>query len=125
MNFFLDGPYITLEEPVVKSVEVNDENITIPCTGKSYPTPDVIWKKNGKEIQLRENSTRTANDAIYQIITQSGWDSKTNVYLQVTSTLFLRPNGIKYEDHGNYTCEVLNKNESSIPLTKTVEVQCK
>jgi hypothetical protein len=104
---------------MVKSVKINDKNITIPCTGKSYPTPDVIWKKDGKEIQLRENSTE-----IYQIITQSGWDNKSNVYLEVTSTLFLRPNGIQHEDHGNYTCEVLNKNESSIPLTKTVEVQC-
>jgi hypothetical protein len=110
---------------MVRKVEVNDTNITIPCRGKSYPTPDVIWKKNGTEIQLRENSTGTPDDSVYQIITQSGWDNKSNVYLEVTSTLFLRPNGIQHVDHGNYTCEVLNKNESSIPLTKTVEVQCK
>ena len=108
----------------MKNVEVNDTDVTILCTGKSYPTPDVIWKKNGTEIQLRQNSTG-ANDSVYQIITPSGWDNKSNVYLEVMSTLFLRPNGIEYKDHGNYTCEVLNKNESSSPVTKTVEVQCK
>ena len=116
-----------MEEPSLKKVAKNDKNITISCTGKSYPTPDVIWKKNGKQIQLRENSTGIANDSVYQIRIQSGRDSKSNTSLQVTSTLFLRPNGIKYEDHGTYTCEVWNKNESdeTVELTRNVEVQCK
>lgn len=43
----------------------------------------------------------------------------------VISTLYLRPNGIKYEDHGNYTCEVLNDDESDVPRSETVEIQCK
>ena len=123
--FTLYGPYIIIEEPSLKTVRKNDKNITIPCTGKSYPSPDVIWKKNGKEIQLRENSTGIANDSVYQIITQSERDDKSNMSLQVTSTLFLRPNGIKYEDHGTYTCKVWNINESNetVELTQTVEVQ--
>ncbi|CAB4042155.1 hemicentin-1-like isoform X3, partial [Paramuricea clavata] len=152
------GPYLFLKEQNLKIVEVNEKNITIPCTGRSYPTPRVIWKKDGKEIQSRENiidasinsteasnnstevsnnsteasnnstevsnnSTGASNNFIYQISTPSRLDNKSNVSIEVTSTLFVRTNGIKYEDHGNYTCEVLNVNESSIPLSKTVEIQ--
>ncbi|CAB4028619.1 titin-like isoform X15, partial [Paramuricea clavata] len=154
----LYGPYLFLKEQNLKIVEVNEKNITIPCTGRSYPTPRVIWKKDGKEIQSRENiidasinsteasnnstevsnnsteasnnstevsnnSTGASNNFIYQISTPSRLDNKSNVSIEVTSTLFVRTNGIKYEDHGNYTCEVLNVNESSIPLSKTVEIQ--
>ena len=124
-DIFTDGPYIFLETPSLRIVKVNEKNITIVCKGESYPTPRVVWKKNGTLIPSRENSTKVANDSVYQIITNSGWNKKTNVYLKVTSTLFLRPNGIKYEDHGIYTCEVLNVNESSQPLKRSVEVQCK
>ena len=122
----LDKPEIFLETRTI-IVNVNDKNITIPCRGKSYPKPSVIWKKDNSNITIPspENSTEAANDSVYQMITESGWDSKSNEYLEVTSTLFLRPSGIRYEDHGNYTCEVLNANESSIPLNETVEVQCK
>ncbi len=122
--FSLDGPRITLQ-PSLKIVKVNQTNIVIPCIGTSYPTPTVIWKKDGVIIQSPKKLTKASNDSVYQIITQSGWDNKSNVNLNVTSRLFLRPNGIKYEDHGNYICEVLNVNESSIPRSKTVEIQCK
>ncbi len=122
----LDEPEIFLK-PRTIIVNVNDKYIIIPCRGKSYPKPYVIWKKDNSNITIPslENSTEAANDSVYQIIKKSGWDNKSNEYLGATSTLFLRPNGIKYEDHGNYSCEVLNANESSIPLSKTVEVQCK
>ena len=130
--FSLDGPYLILKGKNLKIVEVNEKNITISCTGRSYPTPRVIWKKDGKEIQLRENlteasnnSTEASNNFVYQISTPSRPDNKSNVSIEVTSTLFLRTNGIKFEDHGNYTCEVLNVNESSVPLSKTVEIQCR
>ncbi|CAB4044796.1 titin-like, partial [Paramuricea clavata] len=119
------GPYLILKEQGLKIVEVNEKNITIPCTGRSYPTPSVIWKKDGEKIHLRENLTEASNNFVYQISTLSRLDNKSNVSIEVTSTLFLRTNGIKYEDHGNYTCEVLNVNESSIPLRETVEIQCK
>ena len=128
----LDGPYLILEEQSPKIVEINEKNITIPCTGRSYPTPSVIWKKDGKKIQLRENlteasnnSTQASNNFVYQISTPLRLDNKSNVSIEITSTLFLRTNGIKYEDYGNYTCEVLNVNESSIPLRETIEIQCK
>ena len=130
--FSLDGPYLILKGKSLKIVEVNEKNITIPCTGRSYPTLSVIWKKDGKKIQLRENLTEASNNSpeasnnfVYQMSTPSQLDNKSNVSIEVTSTLFLRTNGIKYEDHGNYTCEVLNANESSIPLRETVEIQCK
>ena len=65
-----------------------------------------------------------SNDKVYQIQTSPGRDNKLNVPV-VISTLYLRPNGITHEDHGNYTCEVLNPNESNVPRSETVEVQCK
>ena len=103
----------------------NDKNINITCRGESYPTPNVTWKKDGKEI-TRLNATESANASdVYQKITPSGRDNISDVYLVVTSKLFLRPNGIKHEDHGNYTCEVLNANESSQPVKRTVKIQCK
>ena len=114
-----------MQEAGLKIVNENDTNIIIPCKGKSYPTPSVIWKKNGTEIYSPGNLSAASNDTVYQIITRSGFDNKSNVHLEVTSTLFLRANGLKYEDHGNYTCEVLNFNESSVPRIKTVEIQCK
>ncbi len=122
----LDGPYIFLNESIIK-VKVNYKDIIITCRGESYPKPYVIWKKDNSNVTIPslENSTEAANDSVYQIIKKSGWDSKSNEYLEVTSTLFLRPNGIKYDDHGNYTCEVLNAKESNIPVNKTVEIQCK
>ena len=102
----------------------NDKNIIISCEGKSYPTPIVVWKRNGSIINLAENSSVASNDTVYQIKTPPGRDDKLNVPV-VINTLYLRPNGLKYEDHGNYTCEVLNLNESSVPLSETVEIQCK
>ena len=75
-------------------------------------------------IDLAENSSVASNDSIYQIKTSPELDYKLNVPI-VISRLYLRPNGIKYEDHGNYTCEVLNKEESDVPRSDTVDVQCK
>ena len=74
-------------------------------------------------IPLADSSSVASNDSVYQIITLPGRDAK-NVPV-VISTLYLRPNGLKYEDHGNYTCEVLNDNESDVPRSKIVEIQCK
>ena len=121
----IDGPYITVQELGLKIVKENDTNVIIPCKGKSYPTPAVVWKKNGIRIHSPRNLSVASNNTVYQIITRSEFDNKSNVHLEVTSTLFLRTNGLKHEDHGNYTCEVLNFNESSVPLIKTVEIQCK
>ncbi|XP_028410342.1 uncharacterized protein LOC114532921 [Dendronephthya gigantea] len=119
----LFGPHIYLDGPSLRIVKLNVKNNTIPCRGKSYPTPRVVWKKNGTLIPSGENITTVAGDSVYQIITNSGWDEKTKAYLEVTSTLFLRTNGVKEEVHGIYTCEVLNVDESSIPLSKRVEIQ--
>lgn len=114
-----------MQEPRLKIVNKNDTNIVIQCKGRSYPTPSVFWKKNEEDIYSPANLSVASNDTVYQIITKSGVDNKSNVHLEVTSTLFLRTNGLKYEDHGNYTCEVLNVNESSVPRIRTVEIQCK
>ncbi|XP_028394789.1 hemicentin-1-like [Dendronephthya gigantea] len=112
-----------MDGPSLRIVKENVKNFTISCRGKSYPTPHVVWKKNGTLIPSRENITTVAGDSVYQIITNSGWDEKTKAYLEVTSTLFLRTNGVKEEDRGIYTCEVLNVNESNQPLSKSVEIQ--
>ena len=125
ISYLTDGPYVNLTESGIKVVNVNDTNTIIQCTGRSYPTPNVVWKKNGVEIQSWKNFTSASNDMVYQIIKQYGWDNKSNTYLEVRSILYIRPNGIKEKDHGNYTCEVLNANESSQPIKKTVEIQCK
>lgn len=75
-------------------------------------------------IPLADNSSAASNDSVYQIKTSPGRDDKLDVPV-VISTLYLRPNGLKHEDHGNYSCEVLNFNESSVPRIETIEVQCK
>ena len=102
----------------------NDTKVIIQCEGKSYPAPSVVWKRNGTKIYLPKNSSVASNDSIYQIETLPGPNGQLNVPV-VISTLYLRPNGIKYEDHGNYTCEVLNNDETDVPRSETVEIQCK
>ena len=98
----------------------NQRNVSIVCTGMSYPTPQVTWKKNNQPLP------NTVNDStVYQLLKTFSNDSRIDKPIKVTSTLFLRPSGINYEDYGTYTCEVLNRNESTIPVSKMIDVFCK
>lgn len=106
-------------------VHLNERNVSIICKGKGYPLPDVTWKKKNKIIPKFQNSTVASDDLVYQETNLSEFSTKSNSYLQKTSVLFLRKKGITYDDYGNYTCEVLNKNQTSQPLQKTVEILCK
>ena len=117
---FLVRASVTLNHHGILKVKENQRNVSIVCTGMSYPTPQVTWKKNNQSLP------KIGNDStVYQLLKTFAKDSKTDEPIQVTSTLFLRPAGINYEDYGTYTCEVLNRNESTIPLRKMINVLCK
>ncbi|XP_046846179.1 receptor-type tyrosine-protein phosphatase S-like isoform X2 [Xenia sp. Carnegie-2017] len=117
----IDGPFMELNKTELK-VHLNERNVSIICKGKGYPLPDVTWKKKNKIIPKFQNSTVALDDLVYQETNLSEFSTKSNSYLQKTSVLFLRKKGITYDDYGNYTCEVLNKNQTSQPLQKTVEI---
>ena len=116
---------VSINQLNIMKVKLSQTNINITCTGRSYPKPYVSWKKNGMELSII-NTTATANQTtIYQLVEESERNNKTLTVIEVKSTLFLRPAGIGYKDYGNYTCEVLNADESNIPVNETIEIICK
>ena len=116
---------VSVNQLNIMTVKLSQRNINITCTGRSYPKPYVSWKKNGTELSIIKTIATANQNTIYQLIEESEKNNKTLTVIEVRSTLFLRPAGIGYKDYGNYTCEVLNANESKTPLHETIEIICK
>lgn len=98
-----------------------DKYITVDCHGYGKPTPKITWMRNNKSILTVKNFTADYGDKVVQAIFEPSEASPWNV----TSRLYLRVNGVKYQDAGNYTCEVFNGVGTNISATDTVEVLCK
>ena len=97
-------------------MKYKQENVSIICFGNGYPNPKATWKLNGREIYKGMN---TSNRDVYQKVI-------TNVpnLNNVSSTLYFNQAGAKFNNSGNYTCEVSIESATDID-DKTVEVICK
>ncbi|CAH2088358.1 unnamed protein product [Euphydryas editha] len=91
-----------LPDATIKSYE---ENVTLICKVVGNPTPDVIWRYNGKTIELRSFGE------IRYIVTENTMDLIRWVNLTILH--------IRYSDRGNYTCVAENpggKDEKTLTL---------
>lgn len=80
-----------LPDATVKSYE---ENVTVSCKVVGNPTPDVVWRFNGKTVETR------AFGEIRYVITENTLDLIRWVNLTILHA--------RYSDRGNYTCVAEN-----------------
>lgn len=55
--------------------------LTLSCTVRGYPVPEVIWYKDGEEVDLKENLTR--RDSGQYLITASNGVATVNVTVEI------------------------------------------
>lgn len=81
----------TILEPLPDStVKSYDENVTLSCKVVGNPTPEVVWRFNGKTIETR------AFGEIRYVMTENTIDLIRWVNLTILHA--------RYSDRGNYTC---------------------
>ncbi|CAG4987510.1 unnamed protein product [Colias eurytheme] len=85
----------TILEPLPDSTfKSYDENVTLICKVVGNPTPEVVWRFNGKTIELRSFGE------IRYIVTENTLDLIRWVNLTILHA--------RYSDRGNYTCVAEN-----------------
>lgn len=96
----------TILEPVPDAtIKSYEENVTLICKVVGNPTPDVVWRYNGKTIELRSFGE------IRYVVTENTMDLIRWVNLTILHT--------RYSDRGNYTCVAENpggKDEKTLTL---------
>ena len=97
----------------------HDKNITMDCRGFGKPTPKITWMRNNKNITTVENFTADYGDKVVQTIVaaRSPWN--------VISRLYLRVDGVTYQDAGDYICEVFNGVGGNVSATDLLQIFCK
>lgn len=81
----------TILEPLPDAtVKSYDENITLTCKVVGNPTPEVIWRYNGKTVEMK------AFGEIRYIVSENTMDLIRWVNLTIVNA--------RYSDRGNYTC---------------------
>jgi len=98
-----------------------DKNVTVDCYGYGKPLPKITWIRHKTEIPTVYNFTDKDRKKVVQEIFQSSKESPW----KVTSRLYLRLDGVTYQDAGNYTCEVFNGVGGNISASDTLQVFCK
>ncbi|XP_047538929.1 uncharacterized protein LOC125072362 [Vanessa atalanta] len=91
-----------LPDATIKSYE---ENVTLICKVVGNPTPEVVWRYNGKTIELRSFGE------IRYTVTENTMDLIRWVNLTILHS--------RYSDRGNYTCVAENpggKDEKTLTL---------
>ena len=99
----------------------NERNVTVDCYGYGKPLPIVTWRKGNESIR-RRNSTLTTNGR--NGVMQMSFNTSGRPW-NITTRLYLRTNGITYEEAGNYSCEVFNGVGGNVSTDGTVRVFCK
>ena len=96
-------------------------NITADCYGYGKPAPSVKWTRNNTSIPTVDNLTPLNRSNVVQMKVEpmagSPWNSGSRLYLRV--------DGVTYQDAGNYTCEVFNGVGGNISATDMLQVFCK
>ena len=98
----------------------NVKNVTVDCYGYGKPLPSVTWGKDGDIISQFSKVTRNDSDAVVQRV----FNTSGNPW-NVTSRLYVRVDGVTYQDAGSYTCEVSNGVGSQGSVNATTEILCK
>lgn len=79
MFLFPDAPELFCPS-VYTVLEHAPHNLT--CTVKGYPKPDIIWYKDGEEVELPENLTR--HDAGQYLIVADNTMATVNATVNIT-----------------------------------------
>lgn len=99
----------TILEPVPDAtIKSYEENVTLICKVVGNPNPEVVWRFNGKTIELRSFGE------IRYVISENTMDLIRWVNLTILHT--------RYSDRGNYTCVAENpggRDEKTLTLVLT------
>lgn len=118
--FFSALPRLSISPTKELELRKHDKNITVDCRGYGKPTPRVTWIRNVKNIPTVNNFTADYRRRVVQANLEPSKESPWNV----TSRLYLRVDGVTYQDAGNYTCEVFNGVGGNVSATDTIQVFC-
>ena len=97
-----------------------EKNVTADCHGYGKPKPDVKWTRNDTDVSIVNKFTVEYRNQVVQAILEPSKESPWNV----TSRLYLRVDGVTYQDAGNYTCKVFNGVGGNDSLKDTLQVFC-
>lgn len=104
----------------VLKLRQNAKNVTIDCYGYGKPRPSVTWRKGVAIIPLVPVVTANNSDVVFQrVVNMSGYP------WNVTSRLYVRLDGMTYQEAGNYACEVSNGVGNQGTVNATSEILCK
>jgi len=104
----------------VLKLRQNAKNVTIDCYGYGKPRPSVTWRKGVAIIPLVPVVTANNSDVVFQrVVNMSGYP------WNVTSRLYVRLDGMTYQEAGSYTCEVSNGVGNQGTVNATSEILCK
>ena len=120
-SFFLAHSRVFIPPPQELNLVKNLQNVTADCYGYGKPAPKVIWIHNNKDIPTVPSLTDETRGNVVQMEFEPRAGSPWNA----GSRLYLRADGVTYQDAGNYTCEVFNGVGGNISATDTLQVFCK
>ncbi|CAH1981384.1 unnamed protein product [Acanthoscelides obtectus] len=99
-------PVVNIEKYMVNTA--NEHEAELKCTVKAYPAPEVLWQRNGKNIDVHTPRVKLR--------------SKKNEYIENILVI----TNVQEEDFGQYTCYAKNslgKVEKVVSLVKTPAIQ--
>nr|CAI5867854.1 unnamed protein product [Callosobruchus analis] len=99
-------PVVSIEKYMVNTANENDAELK--CVVKAYPVPEVLWQRNGKNIDVHTPRVKL--------------HSKKNEYIENILVI----TNVQEEDFGQYTCYAKNslgKVEKVVSLVKTPAIQ--
>ena len=105
LPFFLVPAKIYMAVPDEIKLSLGQRNVSFVCYGEGYPMPTVLWKKDG-------------NAGGYATISMNVSSTNSSTRLEI------RPEGVTYQDAGNYTCEVYNGVDGQRKISHKLEVIC-
>ena len=97
-----------------------EKNQTVVCHGSGYPSPHIVWKKDGQDIATASEVTANDTQRLLQVISNSSSLPLANI----SSSLYLRVGGLTYDEAGNYTCVVTIESQVKTKASQSLEVMC-
>ena len=119
-SFFVAHSRVFIPPPRELNLLKYTQNITANCYGYGKPAPRVTWTRNNKDIPIVNSLSEENRSKVvqweFEVLSGSPWNAG--------SRLYLRMDGVTYQDAGNYTCEVFNGVGGNISATDTLQVFC-